>query len=943
MLDNIFSQLRKRRPVAASSPADTGNVFFMLDSKYDNSDQISKLYVFTVDAEGKKISPDYHNYEGQEALLLKAIARGSINLGYTDSFAATWAREHKDPIGCPLAENPDIPFLLTGVGNIVDEDMKPIEVSDDAASILLSVVDLPKEEDSSRKYNIMPVVTVDGHSIGIPDMLSETLAMAAKKIYTVPAVGDNFLYLHSFIGLINEPDLTTYLSIFKSYFNNIPIEMDGMKTVTDEIPLQMQPTIVLEKIGSDKSLYMHLTETTADLETVNDQGLTLTHIVSIQGSRLIIRRIEHCDLSEPRKLLQSMISKSAPGREARKAIAYVDNFFIIPEETASAFLFTYLPEILKKYKVLGAEKLKEYKISPVFPKLKVRLSSGIDFLEGDADVEVGSQKISLGQLLSQYKKQKFVELSDGTRGVMDERYMKRLERIFRNPGKGDKVKVSFFDLPDIEDLLKENLEGRAFSRSRKVYEGFNDIGRSRLGLPGLKAKLRPYQKLGVKWLRYLYSNGLGGCLADDMGLGKTVQTIALFTLIYPKEKTPSLIVMPKSLLFNWEAEFAKFAPELKVATYYGPDRDLEKALEAQVVLTTYAIARNDIEKLMKINFHCIILDESTAIKNVHSQTAQGVFLLHGDHRFALSGTPIENNLTELYSLFRFLNPAMFPSLDDFNKTYTYPIQRQGDQDAMQSLRRKIYPFLLRRTKEEVLTDLPERIEKTLWVKMDEAQALFYNRRRLEFKDEINRSISESGIEKSQFVMFRALSELRRIASVPESLSDGKIHSPKIEALVEHLTSAIRAGHKIVVFFNFIAGIELVGEKLEEAGIQFETMTGATSDRRRVVSRFQSDADCKVLLMTLKVGGVGLNLTAADMVFIFEPWWNKAAEEQAVSRLHRMGQKSVVQSFSMITKDTIEEKILQLQQQKKELFDGLIGSDEASLKHLSEEEINFILS
>ena len=403
--------------------------------------------------------------------------------------------------------------------------------------------------------------------------------------------------------------------------------------------------------------------------------------------------------------------------------------------------------------------------------------------------------------------------------------------------------------------------------------------------------------------------------------------------------------MPRSLLFNWEQELARFAPQLSVATYYGPDRDLAKSLDSQVVLTTYAVARNDIEQLKDIKFECAILDESQNIKNVASQTAQAVMLLDARHRFALSGTPMENNLTEHYSLFRFLNPTMFGTLENFNATYTYPIQKNGDSEALQSLRRRIYPFLLRRVKKEVLTELPDRIEQTIYVEMSESQKKLYESRRLAFRQEIESTIRSQGVAKAQFVMFQALNELRRIASVPESMSDGRVASPKIDELMDSLASAVGNGHKCVVFFNYIAGLEIVGQRLGQLGIDFESMTGSTpaAQRKKIVGRFQSDPKCMVLLMTLKVGGVGLNLTAADTVYIFEPWWNKAAEEQAVNRLHRIGQKATVNAFSIITVGTIEEKIQQLQQQKTELFNQLISSDTASTKSLTEEDIDFILS
>ena len=545
--------------------------------------------------------------------------------------------------------------------------------------------------------------------------------------------------------------------------------------------------------------------------------------------------------------------------------------------------------------------------------------------------------------LQQYKKQKYIRLSDGNRAIIDEKYVRKLERIFKQSKDKKLFKISFFDLPEIESMLEEKMKGEAFVRHRQVFEGFNELASQRMRFPQVQAHLRGYQQNGVKWIDYLYENHLGGCLADDMGLGKTLQAITMLARIYPKVKEPTLIVMPKSLLFNWQNELQRFAPQLEFYTYYGMQRDMEQALSHQLILTTYAIVRNDVETFCKQKFHYVILDESQNIKNMVSQTTQAIMLLHAGHRLALSGTPIENNLTELYSLFRFLNPTMFGSLEDFNAHYTYPIQRNNDKDVMQALRRKLYPFMLRRLKKDVLKELPDRIEQTLYVGMEKNHADYYEERRKFYYQQVKKVIDTDGIQKSQFIMFQALNELRRIASVPESMSNGEIVSPKMNMLIDMLTDAASNGHKVVVFFNYIAGIELVSEKLDEAGIDFACMTGSTHDRKGVVERFQNDAKCKILLMTLKTGGVGLNLTAADTVFIFEPWWNKAAEEQAINRLHRFGQKAKVLCYSLITQNTIEEKIRLLQQQKSELFAGLIGNDASSTKQLTEEDIQFILS
>ena len=336
------------------------------------------------------------------------------------------------------------------------------------------------------------------------------------------------------------------------------------------------------------------------------------------------------------------------------------------------------------------------------------------------------------------------------------------------------------------------------------------------------------------------------------------------------------------------------------------------------------------------------MDESQAIKNADTQTAKAVLLLQAQCRLALSGTPIENNLGELYSLFRFLNPAMFASASEFNRDYALPIHQHDDKEAARELRKKIYPFILRRLKRDVVKDLPDKIEQVLYVDMSPEQQRLYEARRRFYYETIKRRIAEEGLQKSRFFILEALLELRQLATIPEAKSEGTINSPKREVLLESLSDAVLNGHKAIVFTNFLAAIELLAQDLAERSIGFLTMTGATSNREALVKQFQTDPNTKVFLMTLKTGGVGLNLTAADTVFIFDPWWNIAAELQAVDRTHRIGQDRTVFAYKLIARNSIEEKIVQLQERKKHLFDAIITTDGAALKCLTEEDADEIL-
>lgn len=872
---------------------------------------------------------------------LRAIMQGIERFGNEDE-EAMW--DENIAQGLSLANHPEMIYLLLKCDNLlVDADGKSISSDNEVRRLTLKLTDLGAKDEAIYLTDI--AIIADDEAISVRPLSDSFVLGENNRIYPIEPIGDNYQQLALFKHIdVKESTMEDFLSIFYSYISNVDLDRTHYRVVKSPEAIEAVPTLCFEKVDTDKALYLRVMNSLPgnDNELIERMKLSVHAVIGIDKVvelKTIVRR----PLEESVAILSKILNEQAPSRQARKEIYQEGEFFIVPEESAGPFLFNALPSLLKHFALLGAERLRDYKVTHVTPRLNVNLSSGIDFLEGDATMQIGDETMSINDVLNTWRKQRYITLSDGNRALIAADYMRRLERIFDTSKKrGGKIRISFFDLPEVEELLQERLEGEVFERHRKVYQGFNELRQQKLPKPKVKAKLRDYQQEGVKWIKYLYDNKLGGCLADDMGLGKTLQAITVLATIYPKVKHPSLIVMPRSLIFNWENEIEKFAPQLKTYTYYGTDRDLKEAMKAQVILTTYAVVRNDIETLAKKEFHYVILDESQNIKNVSSQAAQAVHILKTDHRLALSGTPVENNLTELYSLFRFLNPAMFGTLDNFNQRYTYPIQRENDKGILKQLRHKIFPFLLRRLKKDVLKELPDRINQTLYVEMNEKQQKLYEERRKYYKSLIDSNIKREGIQKSQFVMFQALNELRQIASIPENYSDGNIRSPKTEQLIDSLTEAVENGHKVVVFFNFLTGIELVAERLAAMGIGYVEMTGATTNRQKVVDTFQKSPDCMVMLMTLKTGGVGLNLTAADTVFIFEPWWNKAAEEQAINRLHRIGQTQKVLAYSIIAQGTIEEKILTLQQQKAELFEGLIGSDSSSAKVLTEEDINFIL-
>ena len=458
-----------------------------------------------------------------------------------------------------------------------------------------------------------------------------------------------------------------------------------------------------------------------------------------------------------------------------------------------------------------------------------------------------------------------------------------------------------------------------------------------------RGELRPYQRKGLGWLDFLRKIGLGGCLADDMGLGKTVQVLAHLQKLKSRKgaERPFLVVAPKSVTTNWLAEAERFAPGIPRIDYSGPGRKglLADLPASALVVTTYGLMRRDIEDLREIDFDTVVLDEAQAIKNASSQTAKAARLLDADQRLALSGTPIENHIDELWSLFEFLNPGMFPTMrlvQDLGG---------GDSEDRKRLGRIISPLLLRRRKDEVALDLPPRIEQTIVCELPAPQRKIYEDVLRFQRLSVMSRVQNEGLESSKLHVLEALLRLRQIACHPALVNAdyARTKSSKIEALLTHLEEVVAEGHKALVFSQFTGLLAIVRDALDRQGIVYEYLDGKTTNRPARIERFQTDPACPVFLISLKAGGTGLNLTAADYVFILDPWWNPAVEAQAIDRTHRIGQKNQVVAYRLIAKDTVEEKILALQEKKKALADDILEGNSKTLRDLSRDDIEALLS
>lgn len=527
--------------------------------------------------------------------------------------------------------------------------------------------------------------------------------------------------------------------------------------------------------------------------------------------------------------------------------------------------------------------------------------------------------------------------------------------------------LNYFDAQKFDDrkfliktyrsgLVAELIEQQVILKMSDKFEKFwNQIctfsSLKEISLPkNLNAELRNYQKKGFNWLWFLYSYGLNGILADDMGLGKTLQTLTLLQKAKEKDnKQTSLVICPTSVVFNWEAEIEKFTPGLSCLNLTGTSRkdsfkDIDKY---DIVITSYALIRRDIDELKKHNFRHIVLDESQNIKNHDSLTSKCSKQLVGAHRLALSGTPIENRLSELWSVFDFLMPGFMYDLDEFNFKYSVPIQDRGDKTAESRLKKQIYPFILRRLKRDVAKDLPPKTESIAYCQMTPEQRDFYLEVLDSTKEELFQKISDQGIEKSRMSIFAALTRLRQICNHPslydkEGIKNIK-ESGKFEYLKEMLEEVISEGHRVLLFSQFVQMLDLVKDWFVEKGIKYEYLTGQTKDRAERVNRFNSDESIPVFLISLKAGGAGLNLTGADYVIHYDPWWNPAVEDQATDRAHRIGQTKNVFVYRLITKGTVEEKILKLKERKKDLIDNVISVDRSIGKSLTFEDLKDILS
>lgn len=604
--------------------------------------------------------------------------------------------------------------------------------------------------------------------------------------------------------------------------------------------------------------------------------------------------------------------------------------------------------------VVGFDVLKNFRFNTARPSTEIHISNGVDWFDAKVKVVFGEQQVSIDEIKrALVNKQQFVQLNDGTLGILPENWLKKYSLLFRvGEGKNNALRLSKYHLSVIDELYEERNEAEVLIELEEKYNrlrGFNRI--KEIDPPQRLAHiLRPYQVAGYHWLNYLSEVGWGGILADDMGLGKTVQALSFLQFYRDTHDTlKAIVVCPTTLMFNWENEIKKFTPDLTYHIHHGADRSRNKEgfKGHNVIITTYGTLRSDIKLLTEIHFDYVILDESQAIKNPQSKVTKAAGLLISKNRLCMSGTPLQNNTFDIYAQMNFLNPGMLGSVEYFRNEFATPIDKFGEQDRKEHLKKLLYPFILRRTKEQVAKDLPEKTETILFCEMQAEQREIYEAFRMDYRNKILGVINEQGIQKSQLTILQGLMKLRQICDSPAIMNEPEKypnHSIKLDEIAREITENI-SNHKALVFSQFLGMLALIKEKLKSLDVPFEYFDGSTPahEREKAINRFQDDDNCRAFLISLKAGGVGLNLTAADYVYIVDPWWNPAVEQQAIDRTHRIGQTKNIFAYRMICKDTIEDKILQLQEKKRSLARDLIADDNTFVKSLSREDVEYLFS
>jgi superfamily II DNA or RNA helicase len=721
-------------------------------------------------------------------------------------------------------------------------------------------------------------------------------------------------------------------------------ELPDLSQVADVIDLQ--PRFTLRATGSLTEVHADLRAVYGDIEVdVRADGTSPPVLVLPPAEGQKRATCIRCDIVGQQEAVQHLLDRGLSPDEAGEA-------FTADGGHAIRFWSDGVGSLPKQWQLYVPEDLAGTRLRNTPIVANARVSSGVDWLSVKINYEsegVGIDREQIERCLREGKK--FVKLSDNTYAPLDAaRVQAMIDREVELLSSGNKNgKLPLSQAGRIQELLNHATSAAVSPSTRSLFKklsSFDEIKAVKKPR-GLKATLRPYQEQGLSWLRFIHELGSGGVLADDMGLGKTIQTLALLLSLKQERKAKalrSLIVAPTSVVSNWQREIERFAPSLTTALWHGAGRkEYKTELDSvNVIITSYALLRRDIDLLKKLRLDYAILDEAQNIKNPLSATAQAAKELNAERHLALTGTPIENRLSEIWSIFEFVSPGLLGPLPRFEERFARPID-QGDSRQAARLRATIHPFILRRTKLEVAKDLPPKIEVDKIVDLPPDQRAIYLQVLREVRAQVLGEVERCGVAKSQIHILAGLTKLRqaacdaRLLGLPREFAHED--SGKVSALRELVDEVESGGHKVLVFSQFVSMLRLLRDALDEDKIRYEYLDGSTIDRTERIDRFQTDPTIPAFLISLKAGGSGLNLTAADTVIHFDPWWNPAVEDQASDRAHRIGQNKVVTVYRLIAAGTIEEKILQLKQKKKDLVTTVLSEDSGGAKRLTKQDVD----
>ncbi len=781
-----------------------------------------------------------------------------------------------------------------------------------------------------------------------------------STLFQMDLSGDTFGNLHK-----NGSVLVPSEAIEEFYENHLP-------EVTRQLPFALDAGQILDLPRTDPIPRLYLIETNQELRVslrfgYGDFEIRSTKRVppysfSYDPQQSLTQRIERVVELEQQWYDKLDTAFSGLKSGSRRDQSDPDIFLLRKGVHPFDFLTRHIPLLAEAgFEVFGESELSS-RINRSKPTISFQVSSGIDWFDLKAVIAWGDQQVPIESLRRALRRdERYVKLADGSIGEIPTEWLEKYRHLF---GLSEKIESGFRvsrhhialldDLFNDGDLVKTD---RQFEIARGWLKNFDGIA-SREIPASFKGELRPYQKAGFEWLHFLREAGFGGCLADDMGTGKTIQTLSFLLSLKEeaeerdsakrRKEPPSvnLLVVPRSLVTNWIREAERFAPTLRILDFAHGQRSetIDKFNNYDLVITTYGILIREIERMRDFHFDTAILDEAQAIKNPVSESAKAARAINCRHRLTLTGTPVENSTLELWSQFAFLNPGLLGSSEYFREEFIGPIERQNDEVTTKTLKRLIYPFILRRTKDQVISDLPPRTEKILWGEMEPEQRTVYNQTREHYRQLLLKMIEENGVRQARFRILEGLLRLRQICNHPKLIQTSYAGgSAKMEALFETIETARAEGHKILVFSQFVKMLKLIEKELKKRRIEYAYLDGSTTNRQKRVDEFQQDERIGIFLISLKAGGVGLNLTAADYVIHVDPWWNPAVEMQASDRAHRIGQEKPVFIYKLMIKDSVEEKILQLQERKRSLVTQLITTEAGFFKSLTSEDIEGLFS